>query len=152
MVILRVRSMLLFSAVLVSILSFAGAQEKQIEKSQVKPFSPVSGAQMFKKYCAICHGPAGKGDGPVAAALKRVPPDLTRLAQRHDGKFPDDYVANVLRNGVKNPAHGSGKMPVWGPIFESMDRWKAACPCLDEIPTTVRIANLTDYLKSIQQK
>lgn len=147
-----VRSLLLFSAALVSMLSFAGAQENQIEKSQVKPVSPVSGAQLFKQYCAVCHGPAGKGDGPVAAALKMPPPDLTTLAQRHDGKFPDDYVAHVLKNGVKNPAHGSGKMPVWGPIFESMDRWKALCPCLDETPVTLRITNLTDYLKSIQQK
>ena len=124
----------------------------QIKKSQVKPVNPVSGAQLFKQYCAVCHGPAGKGDGPVAAALKMPPPDLTTLAQRHEGKFPDDYVAHVLNNGVKNPAHGSGKMPVWGPIFESMDRWKAFCPCLDETPVTRRITNLTDYLKSIQQK
>jgi mono/diheme cytochrome c family protein len=145
-------SPLVFGAVLVSLLTIAGAQENQIKKTQVKPASPVSGAQMFKEYCAVCHGPGGKGDGPVATALKVPPPDLTTLAQRHDGKFPDDYVSNVLKNGVQNPAHGSGEMPVWGPIFDTMNRWKALCPGMDETPVTLRITNLTNYLKSIQKK
>ena len=142
-------NLLVFGAALVSILTIAGAQENQIKKTQVKPTSPVSGAQMFKEYCAVCHGPSGKG---VATALKVPPPDLTTLAQRHDGKFPDDYVSNVLKNGVQNPAHGSGEMPVWGPIFDTMNRWKALCPGMDETPVTLRITNLTNYLKSIQKK
>ena len=66
-------NLLVFGAALVSILTIAGAQENQIKKTQVKPTSAVSGAQMFKEYCAVCHGPSGKGDGPVATALK-VPP------------------------------------------------------------------------------
>jgi len=145
-------NLLVFGAALVSIHTIAGAQENQIKKTQVKPTSSVSGAQMFKEYCAVCHGPGGKGDGPVATALKVPPPDLTTLAQRHDGKFPDDYVSNVLKNGVQNPAHGSGEMPVWGPIFDTMNRWKALCPGMDETPVTLRITNLTNYLKSIQKK
>jgi len=145
-------NLLVFGAALVSILTIAGAQKNQIKKTQVKPTSPVSGAQMFKEYCAVCHGNDGKGDGPVATALKVPPPNLTTLAQRHDGKFPDDYVSNVLKNGVKNPAHGSGEMPVWGPIFDTMNRWKTLCPGMDETPVTLRIANLTNYLKSIQKK
>jgi mono/diheme cytochrome c family protein len=147
-----IRNLLVFCAALVSILSFAGAQENQAKKTQVKPSSPVSGAQMFKQYCAVCHGPAGKGDGPVATALKVPPPDLTTLTQRHDGKFPEDYVTNVLKNGVEKPAHGSGEMPVWGPIFENMNRWKVLCPGAEETPVALRITNLTDYLKSIQKK
>jgi mono/diheme cytochrome c family protein len=144
-------NLLVFGAA-VSVLSIAEAQDNQIKKIQVKPTSPVSGAQMFKEYCAVCHGPSGKGDGPVATALKVPPPDLTTLAQRHDGKFPDDYVSNVLENGVQNPAHGSGEMPVWGPIFDTMNRWKALCPGVDETPVTLRITNLKKYLKSIQKK
>jgi len=145
-------NLLVFGAALVSMHTIAGAQENQIKKTQVKPTSSVSGAQMFKEYCAVCHGPSGKGDGPVATALKVPPPDLTTLARRHDGKFTDDYVSNVLKNGVRNPAHGSGEMPVWGPIFDTMNRWKALCPGMDEIPVTLRITNLTNYLKSIQKK
>jgi hypothetical protein len=33
-----------------------------------------------------------------------------------------------------------------------MNRWKALCPGMDETPVTLRIANLTNYLKSIQKK
>jgi mono/diheme cytochrome c family protein len=140
-----IHNLLVFGAALVSMLNFAGAQENQIKKTQVKPTNPVSGAQMFKEYCAVCHGPGGKGDGPAATALKVSPPDLTTLAQRHDGKFPGDYVSNVLKNGVKTPAHGSAEMPVWGPIFETMSR-------MDETQVTLRITNLSNYLKSIQKK
>jgi mono/diheme cytochrome c family protein len=147
-----IRNLLVFSAALVSILRFAGAQENQVKKTQVKPGSSVSGAQLFERSCAVCHGPGGKGDGPVAVALTAPTPDLTTLAQRHGGKFPDDYVANVLKNGVKTPAHGSGDMPVWGPIFETVSRWEALCPGTEETPVAVRISNLTNYLKSIQKK
>jgi hypothetical protein len=42
---------------------------------------------------------------------------LTTFAQRHGGKVPNDYIANTLKNGVEKPGHGSGEMPVWGPIF-----------------------------------
>jgi hypothetical protein len=50
-----------------------------------------------------------------------------------------------LKNGVKTPAHGSAEMPVWGPIFETMNR-------MDETQVTLRITNLTNYLKSIEKK
>jgi mono/diheme cytochrome c family protein len=147
-----IRILLVFGAVLVSMLRCAGAQENQVKKTQGRPATPVSGAQMFKEYCAVCHGAGGNGDGPVATALKVSTPDLTTLARRHDGQFPGDYIANILKNGVQKPAHGSGEMPVWGPIFETMNRWNALCPGMEETPVTLQIANITSYLKSIQRK
>jgi mono/diheme cytochrome c family protein len=141
-----------FGAALVSILRFVGAQENQIKKIQVRPATPVSGAQMFKEYCAVCHGAGANGDGPVATALKVPTPDLTTLARRHDGQFPGDYIANILKNGVQKAAHGSGEMPVWGPIFETMNRWNALCPGMEETPVTLRITNITNYLRSIRRK
>ena len=146
-----IRHLLVFGAALLSIFSFAGAQESQVKSPQVKRTSPVSGAQLFKEYCAVCHGPGGNGDGPVASALKAPTPDLTTLAQRHGGKFPDDYVSNVLKNGVEKSGHGSGEMPVWGPIFETMNRWNTLCPGMKETSVALRITNLTNYLKSIQK-
>ena len=147
-----IRHLRVLGAALLFIFSFAGAQENQVKSPPVKPASPVSGAQLFKEYCAVCHGPSGKGDGPVASALKAATPDLTTLAQRHGGKFPDNYVSNVLKNGVEKSGHGSGEMPVWGPIFETMNRWNTLCPCRPETPASLRITNLTNYLKSIQKK
>lgn len=37
---------------------------------------PSAGAALFSVHCASCHGPAGRGDGPGAPPMARVP-DLT---------------------------------------------------------------------------
>jgi mono/diheme cytochrome c family protein len=137
------RCSMVLAASLFSLATLVGAQDKTIKKAPIKSSNPASGAEMFKQYCAVCHGPGAKGDGPAASSLKVQPPDLTALAKRHDGKFPDDYVANVLRNGAKAPAHGTAEMPVWGPLFATMSQG-------DESQVTMRISNLTKYLKSLQ--
>jgi mono/diheme cytochrome c family protein len=100
---------------------------------------------MFKAYCASCHGVDGKGDGPAAPALKTPPTDLTLLAQKNGGTFPEAHVANVIQGIVLTPAHGSKGMPVWGPIFEAMGQHQPA-------EVQLRIRNLTSYLATIQQK
>lgn len=134
-----------FTALLVTFAAGTSfTQEKQIKKEPIQTTNPSSGAKMFKEYCAVCHGKDAKGNGPAASALKQAPPDLTTLAQRHDGKFPDAYVASVLRNGAKAPAHGDAEMPVWGPLFLSIDQ--------DPNVVTMRIGNLTSYIKSLQVK
>jgi len=119
------------------------AQDTKIKVVSVQPTSMNSGAEMFKNYCATCHGPGGKGDGPAAAALKKAPADLTQLARKHDGKFPDAYVAAKLMN-VDQPVHGSSAMPVWGPVLSSVSRGTAE--------TQLRITNIVAYIGSIQAK
>jgi mono/diheme cytochrome c family protein len=120
-------------------------KEKTIQKAPIQQTSPASGKEMFRSYCAACHGLAAKGGGPAAADLKTTPPDLTTLARRHGGEFPANYVTNVLRNGAKAPAHGSSEMPVWGPLF-------AAVSGRDPAVVDMRIANLVHYIKSLQVK
>lgn len=123
------------------------AQEKTktVQKVPIEQTSPASGREMFKTYCAACHGADAKGAGPASSDLKTVPPDLTTLTKRHDGKFPGDYIANVLRYGAKAPAHGSSEMPVWGPLFASVSSRDASL-------VTMRIANLVRYVESLQVK
>ncbi len=103
----------------------------------------MSGQDIFKWYCAACHGKTGRGDGPAASELKVPPPDLTVLAKRNNGKFPPDYVARVLTRGTKSPAHGTPQMPVWGPLFQELNA---------KGRVTVEIASVVQYLESIQQK
>ena len=100
---------------------------------------------MYLAYCATCHGKGGKGDGPVARALKVAPADLTTLAKRHNGKFPSVQVVNAINGRAGVPAHGSEEMPVWGPVFMAMSHQH-------ESEARLRVANLTDYVKSLQQK
>jgi mono/diheme cytochrome c family protein len=104
-----------------------------------------TGAQLYSQLCAACHGNDLKGNGPAPAPFKDVPPDLTTLAQRHGGSFPDAYVSDVLRNGVTLPDHGPAEMPTWGADLRAGER-------LDADQVTSRIANLSGYLKSQQAK
>jgi mono/diheme cytochrome c family protein len=44
--------------------------------------SSTRGHDLFAFYCAPCHGPGGKGDGPVAPALRTPAADLTTIGSR----------------------------------------------------------------------
>ncbi len=54
-----------------------------------------NGKTLFRIYCTPCHGPQGKGDGPVAGKLT-APPDL-----RSDDvkKRADGFLYATIRNG-----------------------------------------------------
>lgn len=108
------------------------------------PTNPTSGQEMYKEYCAVCHGQDGKGGGPAATALKKAPADLTQLAARNNGKFPDARVARFIEGDEKVAAHGTMDMPMWGKVFRSMSG-------KDEI-VRMRVANLTEYVKGMQAK
>jgi len=122
------------------------AQEKksQIKQVPAAATSPASGKEMFKAYCAPCHGEKGKGDGPAASSLKTPPADLTALAKNNGGKFPAARVSTILR-GQGITAHGSQEMPVWGPVFWQMSHGH-------ETEVQQRIVNLTHYIESLQSK
>lgn len=117
----------------------------QPEKPQLPATYAPPGKQLYRNYCASCHGLDGKGSGPVSRSLRKPPPDLTTLAKRHGGKFPDDYVTEVLRFGLTYSVHGSSDMPVWGPIFQDEEHY-------NEGAVRQRIRNLCEYLESLQRE
>ena len=112
-------------------------------QAQFPPTYVPSGQEIYRQFCAACHGSDAKGNGPAASRLNTAPPDLTTLAKRHMGKFPYDYVAGVLRFGPGPSAHGSSEMPTWGPIFQIIDK-------NNERAVRQRIKNISDYLASLQ--
>ena len=61
----------------------------------------TSGRQMYVSYCAPCHGMDGRGQGPVASALRTPPADLTVMSRNNHGKFPDTHIVTVLQNGAQ---------------------------------------------------
>lgn len=126
-----------------SIQSIRSPQEGRVKNGSVE--NVPSGAQLYGQYCATCHGNDLRGNGPAPYPFVDFPPDLTTLARRHGGKFPDEYVSDVLRNGVVIPAHGPPEMPTWGTDFKAMDH-------SDEAQVASRIANLKNYIKSLQAK
>lgn len=111
----------------------------------VERINPTDGKLMYTGYCAPCHGADGRGNGPVAGALKSQPTDLTTLAKSNNGKYPDSHVISVLQFGSSMPSHGTAQMPVWGPLLGKMDN-------VHTQDTQLRIANLSHYLHSLQVK
>lgn len=123
------------------------SQGKPTIRSVPAPYSnPTSGVAMYHAYCASCHGADGKGEGPAALALKTQPTNLTTLALKNGGTYPEVHVAAVIKGDALTPAHGDKGMPVWGPVFLSLggDR--------DQAQVALRIHNLTQYLGTIQAK
>ena len=137
---------LLMTGALLLIFPYAlAAQNKEIKNVPIQTSDPSSGAGMYKAYCAVCHGTAGKGDGPAAVALKVAPGDLTRLSRNNGGKFPELRVYGILEGTVTLPSHGNREMPMWGDLFRSLQR-------SDTSNVQLRLRNLTEYVKSIQAK
>lgn len=146
MIHLKTLASVIFAALLL-LLGFATAQDTKTKRGPIKATSAGSGDEMYKEYCAVCHGGAGKGDGPAGAALKTPPPDLTMLAKNNGGKFSSEHVMAVLRFGVEETAHGTKAMPIWGPLFG-----KLGLKGQESNETKLRIFNLSKYIESIQTK
>ncbi|HVP44809.1 MAG TPA: cytochrome c [Terriglobales bacterium] len=119
----------------------------QAAPPQVKAPAPqaISGQAMYTAYCASCHGVDGKGGGPAAPALKSRLPDLTLMAKKKNGRFPEGDVFQVIKWGGGIVGHGSKEMPVWGIAFRTLSP-------KDEAEVNLRIKSLIQYLESIQQK
>ena len=71
-----------------------------------------NGRMYYQINCAVCHGEAGKGDGPILATKVIYPPPVVGASaeSRSDG-----YLWGIIRNG-------RGAMPPYNRI-EELDRW-----------------------------
>jgi len=134
-------------AVLVAVAACLGYADQSNSKIiiPVDRTSPISGKQMFTSYCAPCHGVDGKGHGPAAAALRTQPTDLTGLAKKNHGRFPDTHIVATLQFGTDVAAHGNADMPVWGPILGKMNHTSMQ-------EKQLRISNLSRYIQSLQNQ
>jgi mono/diheme cytochrome c family protein len=141
----RLKSKLVLGIFLLSC-GAAAAQTKPMPRKQYEQLIySVRGPDLFRAHCAPCHGSGGKGNGPVAAGLKTKPADLTILAKNNRGGFPTKRVQNVISGDEPSLlSHGSREMPVWGPIFHQIEE--------DQDFGNVRLQNLIEYLKTIQQE
>ena len=108
------------------------------------------GKGSYTRYCAVCHGPDGKGDGPFVPMLTQKPGDLTQLAKKNHGTFPALQVANIIDGRQEVAAHGTVDMPIWGERFGEAGR--AAGTNVGETAARERIQLLITYLNSIQEK
>ena len=101
----------------------------------------------FQQYCSGCHGLEGKGDGALASYLKAPPPDLTTIAKRRGGTFPETEVAEIIDGKRALAAHGTRDMPIWGQRFEAASSSQAPLAS-----ARGQVLLFVAYLRSIQQK
>jgi mono/diheme cytochrome c family protein len=84
------------------------------------------GQRFYFTNCQVCHGPVGKGNGPVAEYLQLAPPSLVSQRARD---FKDGYLYHMI-------TMGRGLMGGYGSqIIKPEDRWA-----------------LVNYLRQMQSK
>lgn len=132
------------------LIPFGGfAQEQNKSPDHAKKYEitySLSGPEMYRSFCASCHGTDGKGTGPAAAALKKAPADLTQLSKKNGGTFPAERVRGYIAGTEPKyiDAHGSREMPVWGDVFKQIAD--------DPGAVRYRVFTLSSYLETLQVK
>jgi hypothetical protein len=102
----------------------------------------VKGPALYTAYCSVCHGSAGKGDGPMPKALKVAPPDLIPLPLEAAARFRWRGFSESSR--ARKPCLGDtarGKCRFEGLFF--LIAW-------DQDLGRVRVNNLAKYIESMQ--
>ena len=112
--------------------------------------TPPTGAILYARHCASCHGASGKGDGPIASSLVTAPADLTTIQQRNGGTWDAALVMRTIDGRRDVAAHGPREMPVWGAVFvEETTREGGGYA---ELTALHAGKALTDHVQSIQVK
>jgi mono/diheme cytochrome c family protein len=133
------------TCVLAWVIATAGAAQSA-QSGQASAGPAANGADLFRTYCAACHGREAKGDGPVASSLRKPPPDLTLIAQRNGGTFAPDLVYRIVDGRSPVAGHGGGDMPVWGDAFSRSREGTS------EEAVKMRVDALVSFLRSIQAR
>lgn len=88
------------------------------------PQAVARGEKVYRAMCAVCHGPAGHGDGPVVPRFP-APPSLHAARAR---RMTDGQIVHVI-------ARGQGLMPSHAAQVAPTDRW-----------------NVVHYIRSLQAR
>jgi mono/diheme cytochrome c family protein len=104
-----------------------------------------AGHNLYEEHCYVCHGLRAAGDGPLAEELKVAPADLTKIAQRRGGVFPEVELREIIDGRRKLRGHGPANMPIWGKVFANQGAGAA-----HEAEIRDKVDSLVEYLLSIQ--
>lgn len=136
------RQVILLMVVAAPLLALRSPAAQVPPQSRQIPIESLGGQDSFELYCASCHGSSGRGNGPIASALRTRPADLTTLTRRNNGAFPRDALRGFITGTSRTvAAHGTTEMPIWGPLFRVFE---------SDARTRVRIENLVSHIESIQ--
>jgi mono/diheme cytochrome c family protein len=120
-------------------------EASQIDTAPTPLIGSMEGSELYRAYCATCHGLDARGVGPMTRWLAITAPDLTRISVRNGGTFPLAQVQRIISGEANTTGgHGTREMPVWGPVFSQVTR--------DQDLGRMRVYNVAKYLESIQAK
>ena len=108
-----------FAAILLGAGLLIIGPQQRVAPSAVNPIPPdnasvSAGREIYEAECVSCHGPAGRGDGPLAATLDPPPLDLVIHVPLH----LDDALFGFVFNGIEGTA-----MPAFGERYGELDTW-----------------------------
>ncbi len=90
------------------------------------------GKYLYAKYCAVCHGDEGKGDGFNAFNLNPKPRDFSDSTYMN--ALTDEKIAQTISDGGRGVGR-SPQMPAWGGRLTKTD-----------------VIYLTDYVRTFSKK
>ncbi|MBI4547149.1 MAG: cytochrome c [Ignavibacteriae bacterium] len=81
------------------------------DSSKSLTYEERQGRQLYKKYCAVCHGEEGKGDGFNAFNLDPKPRNFTDSI--YMSALSDERIVETISQGGRG-VNRSMLMPTWG--------------------------------------
>jgi mono/diheme cytochrome c family protein len=118
-----------------------------MQSSWSADYAAMSGQDLYRRFCASCHGVEGRGDGPVAASLRVNVPDLTRTAEHGPTADVRERIVRIIDGRYIIGAHGTRVMPVWG---EDLALLEIGNPDAERTAQLI-IGRLADYVGSLQR-
>jgi hypothetical protein len=109
---LRVLPLVVLAFALAFAPAMAAADPPGIKWVAAKPVHSLDGQEIYDTYCAACHRPTGRGNGPAVRFLSVPVPDLTKIGER-EGKFS---ISHVKFHVIDRPLLGR-VMPDWEDIL-----------------------------------
>jgi mono/diheme cytochrome c family protein len=116
--------------------------------------SPL-GKREYDSSCASCHGPLGKGDGPLSGYLTNKASDLTMIMKSNNGVYPFTLMTEIVDGRHELALHGSRDMPVWGNEYnaKAVEHFRDFPGAYDaESFIKARVLALVEYIYTLQSK
>ena len=95
------------------ILDRIAAREQMTNPLASSPRVLEQGKWLYEVYCDVCHGPEGRGDGPVGPLY---PYTLPPLDSRYIQGYADGYMYSIIREG-------GYRMPGYADALSRTERW-----------------------------
>lgn len=100
--------------------AFAAVAAPEADDDKADLPAAYEGRRLYVSYCLLCHGPDGKGEGPLAKAMKIHPADLTTTVRSRSDTILTKIITGEGRQTITGrDRHNllSDAMPEWKDVF-----------------------------------